>query len=698
MNESNVVLDTKEAAISKLPTSLSDQYREKMGKLLDLTNEQKDRIKKWLKENINLWIQDTKELHERLQDDNDLVEGYIMETDFPWVDASNVHQPVTEIYMDAYRATEKRSILEAGLLWVAETDVDELRPIASQTEEMMNYQARNKWNIASSLPGILWTTNRDGLGVAQVPYVEDYKKVNDIILITNQDEFTKEFPTSEDAGISEEEYEEMKSLCSSATDDEPVEIPITYEKQVYAGPKVEIVDLVDFVVIPAWVPHIKDPRCRGYGKRYTAHIETIREKGFTGVFYEEATKKVIESGKKAQISSYVQAKDDILGIKRTSSKDERTLYELAIKGRLEDDGEIQEFIVTYEKESDELLQCIDYIYRTEFYALFVIDERPNQMVGKSVPSKTRDLNDLIDTQVNQEINIRTISTVPIFKGKKDIKSDLDPEVQQNKIRPGMIIWLDDFDSFDQFKVQPTDLGESAALQERSMRMLTMYMGMDPALSAGSAPSGDPKARGNKMMTMIQQASIRMEDPISFLRQGISDLGDICLSHVYQFGPPLISYQTDRPGPDGQIQKQVQTIHKKYLRKDIRLKMNAVGVINNPQSEMQKAFQVHQMLMTCQVYAQNPQLQAEVLRDVLEKGRINGRERYLPNEQKLKQMMVEIQKQAMQKMMLEKALQEKKAKEDQVKQNLAKVHQALSIKAAGQKMAEANLGTNGGEPT
>lgn len=694
MNESNVELDTENAAIAELPKSLSDEYREKMGKLLDLSDEQKDRIKKWLKENLTNWMSDTSELHQRLQDDNDLVEGIIMETDFPWVGCSNVHSPITEIYMDGSCSIEKRSILSAGLLWSASTDIDALSGLMAEVEEMMNFNARNAWNIERSIPGVLWTTNRDGLGIIQCPYVEEYEKTHDILVITSMEEFQAEFPTPEEAGVSEEQYYEILDMAGMATEMQPLEIPITFEKQTYAGPKAEIVELVDFVTIPAWVPHIKDARCRGYGKRFKAHIETIREKGEEGVYYKDASERVVNKGKETALTSYTQAKDDIIGIKRTSSKDERELYELVVKGRLEDDGEIRKLLVTYSLESDELLQAMDYVYRVDFYALFVADERPNQLVGKSIPAKTRDLNDLIDTQINQEINTRTISTVPIFKGKKDMKEELDPELQQNKIRPGMIIWINEFDAFDQFKIQPTDLGESAALQERAMRVLDMYIGMPASLFAGGVPTGDPSAPGNKTLAMIQQGNLRMETPISTLRQGVSDLGDICLSHVYQFGPPILEYRTEQVGNGGQKTKVTKSIHKKYLRKGIKMQMNGVTVIDNPESEMQKAFQLHQMLMTIPAYANNPKLQVEVGRDALQKGRVNGRERYLPTVEEIQAEQIEIQKQAMQKMMMEKQMAEQKAKEDMIKQNLAKVVQAEKIKNVLTKLAETNLGING----
>lgn len=694
--EDTVVADAQEAVVSKLPTSLSSDSRKHLGELIKLTTEQEARLKKFLKENIKNWLDDTSDLHRRLQDDNDLVEGIIMETDFPWVGCSNVHIPVTEIYMDGYRSIIKRSILGAGLIWVAESD-DENLELAANAEEMLNFKARNEWNVEHCIDGVIWTTCRDGLGIIQCTWAEEYEKIHDIILLANEEDFMAELPTPQDSGMSEEEWFALLGMVKQQASDEfPIEVPVTVEKVTYRGCKGEIVDAVDFVTFPASTMDIKSPACRGYGKNFNYHIEVIRQKSEEGVFYKDAATTVIESNKQAAPNSYVQAKDEIMGISRANNKDERNLYELVVKGRLDDNSEPGKYLVTYSYDSDELLGCMDYIYRTDFYSLFRIDERPNQLFGKNIPAKTRDINDLIDTSINSEINTRTISTVPIFKAQKDLKDELDPELQANKIRPGMILWLSNFDAVDQFKIQPTDLGENAQLQERSMRILDMHMGMPASLFAGGVPAGDPQAPGNKTTALINQGNLRMEDPISCFRYGIEELGNICLSHVYQFDSSIIDFKSQDESQGQMVKK---TIQKKLLRKGIHLKMNGVTVLDNPDFEMQKHFQLLQQLETLvPTFAQNPALSAEVARDAMRKGRISGRDRYLPSDEELQAQQVEIQKQAMGQMVAEKAAADQKAKEDMVKANLAKIQQGMQIRSTANKVAEEKLGLNGDQPS
>ncbi len=691
---SDLVVKSKEAHVSKIPETLREDSRKRLGELLNLTEEQRDRLKKWLKEKLEDWKNDTAELHQRLQDDNDLVEGIIMETDFPWEGASNVHVPLTEIYMDGYRSIIKRSILGAGSIWVAEAEFDELMEVTADIETMINYKARSEWNIERALDGVVWTTQRDGLGILQVPWVEEYEERDDIVLLANEDDFNNEFPSPQESGMDEKEWQELKDMViAEASDEFPIEVPITSDVPVYVGPKAEIVELVHFVTIPAWVSDIKSQACRGYGKEFSYHVETIREKSKDGIFYKDAANRVINKSGSMSVSSYVQSKDEILGIKRTNGKDERELFELTVKGRLDDNGPIKKYLVTYSLECDELLSCMNFPYRVDFYALFRIDDRPNQLIGKNIPAKTRDLNDATDDQYNHRVNARKLSTAPIFQGQADLKEELQLELDQNKIRPGAVLWMKNFDAFRQLIVQPTDTGESMQEEERMMRVLDMYLGMPASLFAGGVPSGDPQAPGNKTAVMINQGNLRMEDPISFFRYGVEELGDICLSHLYQFGAPIINFkaQGDKPGE----KPERKTLYKKLLRKGIHMKMNGITVLDNPESEMQKMFLMLDMLnKMVPAFMQNPALSVEVARDALKKGRVGGRERYLPSVEDMEAQMVKIQKKAMQQMAMEKEMAERQAFEEAQKARLAGAKQQLDIKNTAQKMAEANLPLNG----
>ncbi len=96
---------------------LSDEYRNSMGRLLDLTDDQMDKLKKRVFKEIAAWKSDTSGLQTKLRRANDLVEGVIEETDYPFVGCSNVHIPIIAINMKVFHSFTRRSLLGTDSIW-----------------------------------------------------------------------------------------------------------------------------------------------------------------------------------------------------------------------------------------------------------------------------------------------------------------------------------------------------------------------------------------------------------------------------------------------------------------------------------------------------------------------------------------------------------------------------------------------------
>jgi hypothetical protein len=670
---------------------MAEDYRAKMGKLLDLSDKDRKKIIKRLKKEIDSWKEATAELHQRLEEDNDLVEGVIEEDEYPWDGASNIHVPVTGTYMKIFHSILRRSILGADVIWYAESMEQEDPDILIQTEEMMNAKSRDEWNIADCISGVCWTTPRDSVGVMQVVWAEDYEPAKDVLIITNVQEFLAQFPDPETAGLDPATFTALaQQIASMASEEAPLEIPITFQRQTYIGPKGYVINLADFLIFPAHCDDIRNPECRGYGKRYTTRRGVIKKHKADSDWYPEAVDRILKKTKKLESTSYTKAQDQIEGLSRANAEDEFQFFELVIKMELDPEVGEQKFQFTFNYECEELVQAIEYVYRVDNYALFHIERRPGRLLGTSIPRQTRSLNWEIDTQHNQRINSRTVSTVPSFKAKRGSNKDFDPEADENRWRPGVIFWLDEPEAFDQFKVQPTDLGESLQEEANDMKMLDLYLGSSAALLSGQVAPGDPTAPGNKTQMMIGQANLRMDDPLAEMREGVEMVGEICKSHIYQFGPPMIDYQVE--GPDGR--GVTKTLHKKFLRSGLKMRMAAVTVAHNPDTELQRGFMLYQNLVQDPIVAQDDQIRYEILRRVLRQGRVAGREQMLPPLEVVQMRQIQMQKTALMQAMVEmkqgsadQADQEKSARVGAAKEN-------LNMKKTAMDTATAGLGLNG----
>ena len=244
----------------------------------------------------------------------------IEDTGWPYEGAPNIHLPVTSIYMKIYKSVEKRSILGAGNIWTTRLEPNiygtPLEQIAPHVSEMMNYKALNEWNIAEKLEDVFAPTNRDGLGILKVPYVEETETQRDILLFESVDEFLAKFPTAEDAGMEQKEYEAiLQKIKNEGGPDTPIEVPIEFEKVVYSGPKAKVVELIDFVTFPANCQDLSAEHCKGYGELFTLRKGAIKAKGKTGTWDKEAVKRVVNARSKPEQNDLRKVQDEIEGLR-----------------------------------------------------------------------------------------------------------------------------------------------------------------------------------------------------------------------------------------------------------------------------------------------------------------------------------------------------------------------------------------------
>lgn len=689
-------------------TYLSDEYRNSLGRLLDLTDDQMEKLKKRIFKEIAAWKSDTSQLQQKLRRANDLIEGVIEETDYPFVGCSNIHIPIAAINMKVFHSFTRRSLLGTDSIWYMETDDDALRDKLPEIEENLNYKASSKWNISESISDVLWTTPRDSLGIIEVEQVEEYEpNVKDFVLVANDAEFLQEFP-QEDPGMSDEEWASWRQrVATEASDENPLEIPFTYDREVYKGPKAEIVELSDFCIFPATAVDIGPEHCRGYGKRFYMRRGAIKKKKDEGLWYADAVDKFLQKTRRgSQVTPYMRSKDQIEGLNRGSKSDDYELFSLTYRynfGNKEGEKKIR-LVVSHEHK--EILFAIDYPYRMDNYALFRIEKRANRLLGTSIPMDLDDLNEEIDTMHNQRINSRKIAEVPSFKGKKDKKKDFDAGADENMWRPGVIFWLEDPLAFDQFKVQPVDLSGSMAEEVNSMNIISYMMGFRPDVLSGAPPRENPKASGQKTAMLLQQVSMRMDDPLSELRHGLEKVGEICLSHEYQFGPAQISYSSD---------KQTKTFPKRLLRKGLTVRAHGTTVQMNPEAEFTKWFNYYRAFIQDPIIGNRTKSRWELLMRAMKAGRVQGREKILPTLQELEQeeaqmrAKVEMQKAIMVNQQKQAAMQKQaKAQQSQsdskkkqvmgaLKDHVAKRGLALKVAEQNGKARELAMNGNGNAP-
>ena len=659
--------------------------------LLELSDREAAKIRKTLKEEIQSWEDETAPLAEKLQHWYDLSEGIIDDSDEPYPGAFHTHIDLIGIYLKVYTSVEKRSILGPDVLWYTEADpeFDDVQEQLPDVDEMMNYKARAEWNIKEAMGETFPCSNRDGLCVLKIPNVHETEEVEDVVVLRNIQDLQDEFPP-QDSGLTPKEWGTLAQLVEEqGSEDTPLEVPIKYERVVYSGPKAYVVERINFVTFPANARSLEREYCRGHGDRFYLRREEVRQKMEAKLWYKEACQEFLKKTAKSagtDPTSYRTNQETITGINRGDKADDHEFFETIYWMRLESKGVEKKYVFIYSKEHNILLFAKVYWYRCPtYYAKFRIERRANQIDGKCVVGQLEFVNEELDLLHNMNVQGWQISNIPSFKMEKSLAKDLDMGADENLWHPGVIFMLPQgtFKQFEQFDVRPTDNGGMAKGEAKLLQYAALLMGIDAFLASGRPTPEDPDAPGNKTALLVSQGNIRMEDPISELRYGVEEAGQICISHLYQFGPAQIQYKAK----DGK-RSVTKYLSKRVLRSGLRMRMHGVSVVMNSESEFKKGIERWAIAVKEPIVAQKAKYRLEAMHQAFRDGRVPNYERYLPTMEEAQAYDAEVAKKAIMQMMLEKQAQEQQAMEEQAKAQEAQRGEAM--KALSDRVKATNL--------
>ena len=232
-------------------------------------------------------------------------------------------------------------------------------------------------------------------------------------------------------------------------------------------------------------------------------------------------------------------------------------------------------------------------------------------------------------------------------------------------------------------MRPTDNGAITRGEAQLLNYAALIMGIDAFLASGRPSPEDPNAPGNKTQLLVNQGNIRMEDPLSELRYGVEEVGQICLSHLYQFGPAQIQYK----GTEGK-KKITKYLSKKFLRSGIRLKMQGLSVVMNSENEFRKGIEKWGIAIKEPLVAQKAKYRLEAMHQAFRKGRVPDYARYIPTMEEAEAYDVQVAKQAILNMAMEQQAAQEEARMEQMKAQ--EQQKAMALKGLSDKVRAQNL--------
>lgn len=616
---------------------ISDRFKRNE---IKLTDEELDSLKQKLRLIIDNWKSSRSGLAEKLKIWNDKFEGVVTVTDFPWVGSSFVDIPLAKIKAREIKSVLNRSVMRPEPFLMVKTTgpsivQTEYRSTAREIENFVEDAIKRKTNIHRKLKEAIHVITRDGTCPIQIVWESDWERVYDYKTYTKPEDFIRDYPTAEDAGISDKEY---GSILSKLGDGKTHEVLFEYDVANYDGPKAYMVPLVDFVHFPVYVNNLDDTLC--HGKRIWFTDYQVQNMYVKRKFNDkEQVEKLIATSSDVHDNDYTSARDAIEGISRDGSNNsgpEYEFFELVFKGSLtkkdKADGIQRKYLINYHHRSNEVFRVEPYPVRKGKISYFLLRYivRDNRLLGQSLIDDAYDIFDEINILHRQRINSRTITHVPTFKAKDAAKDRFDPSRPQLRFRPGRVFWVKDMADMEQFDIRPVDLSGSVDEEMLLFQLVDMVFGSTSGLSGQSNPL-DPRAPARKQTELIRMSANRIEDLAEPLTEEFGKIGQHVVDLYYQYGKDRLKYYVKQE--DGSmIEEEIE--RNKLHNPNITFAVKGTSIFDNPEQEYQRNVEIDQMIGLNPITAQNPRIRKASLKMVLSASRIPDEKDLLPTDQEI----------------------------------------------------------------
>lgn len=579
---------------------------------INLNAADKLRVKADLKRIYQDWNGNTGLLRNKLKRTIELMESVKGEKTFPWKGACNIHVPLIEIHIAILHAAVASTMLDNDPIWFVRTmlpgqpDADEVDP---KLETFLNWAGRSQAKFDIPLSTIYYNAFRDPLAIGVMDWVEEMEKRFDIRIYQNVEQFLMEFPDAESAGISPTSYQSMLDDLMAGE-----QVDLTVEEKIvkYRGPRLREVELKDLVLSPATAPNFE--YAEFVGDKFMQRLSYFKK----GVVYDWFDKAEVDILSKSPattvaIDTISQSQDRIEGLGRMRQKsDEYTCIQGIYKADLDDDGEDENYLVVYAPDSDALVRFerFPYIHNRCNYIPFRIKRKSNRLLGDCIPWMLSDINDEVDTQHQQRIDSRTITTVPSFKRLET--SELDFGRKDQHFYPGVTFRVRTMAEIEQFKISQTDLGTSQQ-EENTLFMLAEQRDGASMLRSGGQTPGDPRAPAKKVQMLLGQSNVRVDDYMKELSIGTNEVANQTLELYYQFAPETIQFPEWDDVTAAWLRSEIQRV--KLRNNNMTIKVSRTSVSENSENQAQKKLVEYQILSQEPLIGQNLERRHTLVRDL-----------------------------------------------------------------------------------
>ena len=578
---------------TKIPSVIGDALAAQIKRVDQITRDKKIKLNDTKKEDIinkiteeyKSWEKQTLPNRNNLVVLNELLEGVVEDTNFPFEGASNITISYASGMARTFKSTFNKTAYQDPDIFTAVSKNEDLKEQLSSIEEAVNYSFHSECNGLDILKQGTVPCLRDGTLIISGFWDRQIEKCSDSKAYRTFAEFQGDFPTPQSAGMSEEEYSE---IADSFIVDEETEVIANYQFDniLYDGPAYEIIPLARFVYYPIHAKRIRDMKM--YGREYFITKDSLKEGVKRNEFYKDAVEELCAKTPSTVRDNWSASKNFIEKLAKTPiNKDEPfKVVDAVWKCDLDGDGIREKYLVTFCPEHKIILSFQNYHIRNniDFCVDFRLSSREDRFLGGSLIGEGQDKFNLLDAIHRNRNNVRMLTTSPIMLIDKKYKEDLDFYRPENIIRPGTAFYVEDVEkSMKQLQIHDlSNSSDSMDEEQQLVRYLEFCLGPTQAMS-GKETQTDPRAPMGKTIALLQQANGRIDDYLDEFRRSIPDLAKLHCALLAQFGPDQIKYNIEQ---DGKLA--VKKVDKKiFFSNDIIWRSKRRSVTLSPEFSMSR---------------------------------------------------------------------------------------------------------------
>ena len=530
---------------------------------------------------------------------DDLFEGKLPPKDFPWENCSNVNVPLVQWVVDTMIPNITAVILGIEPILLVKPPRGRLdkKEMAIRIQQWLETMSVDVMDLPEAYEEVISDALRYGTGIAKEPWREEYRMVRDIV--------------------------ENDPL---ALDNAAVGQEISYPERKYFGPKIESVDLRNFVVYPLTAKSPEDAYL--IGDRFRLSKNQVDDRFKSGVFYAGVKESLRapdnETGGVADYNDTVL--DEYEGIEKVDYEQYR-FWEVIAPYDADKDGTPEDCVFTIEEDSGIVVRAVKfpYLHGRRYYHRACVAPRSRRFFGRSIIGILEQPQHALNSFFNLWMDAHTIAMTKSWKQLRG--SETDPD--DIEFKPNGVIPVGSMDELEELKVSPAIPGVDVLsvlrdFSERSVPVNNNTLGKE---------ASDSDATAREVSIVAAKGSVRFEDIIRRLSRPLVEIGEQALLLCAEF----MTDEDIAELMDGS-ENESAPITRRDLMQSWRLRPHGnVGTADKSQ-QRQEAIFLYKSLQQNPLVMQNPMRVYRLTQDLLTAFDRDDVESYIGTEDELRQLM------------------------------------------------------------